>query len=116
MGLYLTTCRRKFFAPSLRPTSTGSPTPTWTVSGSIPSNTWTTAQPRFFASEIHEFAQTIDAALGLADVQRFMVDAVKGSGNPANYFELFRNSSEVVKPSHTWFRNHVVTGFDDHDQ
>ncbi|WP_219816687.1 alpha-amylase family glycosyl hydrolase [Arthrobacter sp. ZGTC131] len=97
---------------------------------------------RFFASEVHEFAQSIgkdafflvgeiggsrqdaittrdqtglDAALGLADVQRFMVDAAKGWGNPANYFELFRNSSEVVKPSHTWFRNHVVTGFDDHD-
>lgn len=97
---------------------------------------------RFFTSEIHEFAQTIgkdsfflvgeitgpreeaistrdqtglDAALGLADVQRFMVDAVKGWGNPANYFELFRNSAEVDKPSHTWFRNHVVTAFDDHD-
>jgi glycosidase len=98
---------------------------------------------RFFASEIHEFAQSIgkdafflvgeiggsredamwtrdktglDAALGLADVQRFMVDAVKGLGNPANYFDLFRNSIEILKPSHTWFRNHVVTGFDDHDQ
>lgn len=97
---------------------------------------------RFFTSEIHEFAQTIgkesfflvgeitgpreeaistrdqtglDAALGLADVQRFMVDAVKGWGNPTNYFELFRNSAEVDKPSHTWFRNHVVTAFDDHD-
>ncbi|HSN37227.1 MAG TPA: alpha-amylase family glycosyl hydrolase [Arthrobacter sp.] len=97
---------------------------------------------RFFTSEIHEFAQTIgkdsfflvgeiggsredaiwtrdqtglDAALGLADVQRFMVDAAKGTGNPANYFDLFRNSAEVDKPSHTWFRNHVVTGFDDHD-
>jgi glycosidase len=97
---------------------------------------------RFFTSEVHEFAQTIgkdaffvvgeiggsredaiwtrdrtglDAALGLADVQRFMVDAAKGTGNPANYFELFRNSSEVVKPSHTWFRSHVVTSFDDHD-
>jgi glycosidase len=97
---------------------------------------------RFFTSEIHEFAQTIgkdsfflvgeitgsrdeaistrdktglDAALGLRDVQQYMVDAVKGWGNPANYFELFRNSAEVDKPSHTWFRNHVVTAFDDHD-
>ena len=97
---------------------------------------------RYFTSEIHEFAQAIgkdsfflvgeitgsredaistrdrtglDAALGLRDVQQYMVDAVKGWGNPANYFELFRNSVEVDKPSHTWFRNHVVTAFDDHD-
>ncbi|MCU1531587.1 MAG: putative glycoside hydrolase [Arthrobacter sp.] len=97
---------------------------------------------RFFTSAIHEFAQTIgkdsfflvgeitgsreeairtrdetglDAALGLADVQGRMVDAVKGWGNPAGYFDLFRNSSQVDKPSHTWFRNHVVTAFDDHD-
>ena len=97
---------------------------------------------RYFTSEIHEFAETIgkdsfflvgeiagsrdyaistrdetglDAALGLGDVQRFMVDAAKGTGNPANYFELFRNSSQVDKASHTWFRNHVVTAFDDHD-
>jgi hypothetical protein len=40
---------------------------------------------------------------------------VKGWGNPANYFELFRNSAEVDKPTHTWFRNHVVTAIDDHD-
>ena len=40
----------------------------------------------------------LDAALGLTDVQRFMVDAVKGTGNPANYFDLFRNSIEVDKP------------------
>jgi glycosidase len=98
---------------------------------------------RFFTSEIHEFAQSIgkdafflvgeiggsredamwtrdktglDAALGLADVQKFMVDTVKGWGSPSNYFDLFRNSIEILKPSHTWFRNHVVTGFDDHDQ
>ena len=81
---------------------------------------------RFFASEVDEFAQTIgkdsfflvgeiggsredaiwtrdqtglDAVLGLTDVQRFMVDAVKGTGNPANYFDLFRNSIEVDQAS-----------------
>lgn len=97
---------------------------------------------RYFASAIHEFSQTIgkesfflvgeitgprgdairtrdetglDAALGLADVQGRLVDAVKGWGNPADYFELFRNSYEVGKNSHTWFRKHVVTSFDDHD-
>jgi glycosidase len=97
---------------------------------------------RYFASAIHEFAQTIgkdsfflvgeitgsreeairlrdetglDAALGLADVQGRMVDAVKGWGDPAGYFDLFRNSIQVDKATHTWFRNHVVTAFDDHD-
>ena len=97
---------------------------------------------RFFTSAIHEFAQTIgkdsfflvgeitgsreeairlrdetglDAALGLADVQGRMVDAVKGWRDPAEYFELFRNSIQVDKASHTWFRNHVVTAYDDHD-
>ena len=91
---------------------------------------------RYFASAIHEFAQTIgkdsfflvgeitgsreeairlrdltglDAALGLADVQGRMVDAVKGWGDPAGYFDLFRNSIQVDKATHTWFRNHVVT-------
>ena len=97
---------------------------------------------RYFTSAIHEFAQTIgkdsfflvgeitgsreeairlrddtglDAALGLADVQGRMVEAVKGWANPAGYFDLFRNSIQIDKPSHTWFRNHVVTAFDDHD-
>ena len=97
---------------------------------------------RFFTSEIHEFAQTIgkdsfllvgevtgsrgeaidtrdrtglDAALGLTDLQQFMVEAVKGQRNPADYFELFRNTIQIDKPSQTWFRNHVVTSFDDHD-
>ena len=97
---------------------------------------------RFFTSAIHEFAQTIgkdsfflvgeitgsreeairlrdetglDAALGLADVQGRMVDAVKGWRDPAEYFELFRNSIQVDKATHTWFRNHVVTAYDDHD-
>ncbi|WP_218160852.1 alpha-amylase family glycosyl hydrolase [Arthrobacter sp. ov118] len=97
---------------------------------------------RYFASAIHEFSQTLgkdsfllvgeitgsredaveirdetglDAALGLADVQGQMVDTVKGWTNPQNYFDLFRNSYQVDKASHTWFRNHVVTNFDDHD-
>jgi glycosidase len=41
---------------------------------------------------------------------------VKGYRNPAEYFSLFRNSVLVGKESHTWFRNKVVTLFDDHDQ
>lgn len=97
---------------------------------------------RYFTSAIHEFAETIgkdsfflvgeitggrelsiklrddtglDAALGLENVEGKMVDAVKGWGNPSDYFDLFRNSFQVDKATHTWFRSHVVTAFDDHD-
>lgn len=98
---------------------------------------------RFFASEIHEFAQKIgkdnfylvgeitggreyafdmlettglDAALGIADIQEKMEFTVKGFTKPKEYFNLFRNSVLVGKESHTWFRNKVVTMFDDHDK
>lgn len=98
---------------------------------------------RFFTAAIHEFAQSIgkesfyliaeitgdrtqayetleevgmDAALGLADVQDKLEWLAKGYRNPAEYFDLFRNSLQVRKESHVWFRNKVVTGYDDHDQ
>ncbi len=98
---------------------------------------------RYFASAIHEFAQSIgkdrflligeitgsrtdavttleltglDAALGLADVQEQLQRAATGDGDPAGYFALFRNSELIGKDSHTWLRNTVVTSFDDHDQ
>ncbi|MEO6733891.1 MAG: alpha-amylase family glycosyl hydrolase [Ferruginibacter sp.] len=98
---------------------------------------------RIFASEIHEFAQKIgkenfylvgeitgsrenafttlettgmDAALGIADIQEKMEYAIKGFGSPKEYFNLFRNSVLVGKESHTWFKNKVVTMFDDHDK
>ena len=98
---------------------------------------------RWFASAIHEFAQSVgkdnfcliaeitgsrefafrtleqvgmDAALGIADVQDRLEGLVKGVRDPAEYFGLFRNSFEVGKDSHTWFRDRVVTSYDDHDQ
>ncbi|MBM2622794.1 hypothetical protein JIG36_45570 [Actinoplanes sp. LDG1-06] len=98
---------------------------------------------RYFASAIHEFAQSIgkdnfyliaeitgdrgfayrtleqvgmDAALGIADVQDRLEGLVKGYRDPVEYFDLFRNSYEVGKDSHTWFRDRVVTSYDDHDQ
>jgi glycosidase len=97
---------------------------------------------RYFASVVHEFAQSIgkdrfllvgeitgprgdaittmeltglDAALGLADVQSRLVGAATGAEDPAGYFALFRNSELIGKNSHTWLRDTVVTGFDDHD-
>jgi glycosidase len=98
---------------------------------------------RYFASAIHEFAQSlgkenfllvgevtggrvkafqtvettgIDAALGIDDVQDKLEYLIKGYRNPADYFDLFRNSLQVGQESHTWFRNKVVTMIDDHDQ
>lgn len=98
---------------------------------------------RFFASAIHEFAQSlgkenfflvgevtggrdravntvertgIDAALGIDEVQDKLEYMIKGQRNPMDYFDLFRNSLLVQKDSHVWFRNKVVTMIDDHDQ
>jgi glycosidase len=98
---------------------------------------------RYFASSIHEFATRlgkenfflvgevagdrarayntvettgIDAALGIADVQDQLENMIKGFRDPLGYFSLFRNSLQVRRGSHTWFRNKVVAMIDDHDQ
>lgn len=98
---------------------------------------------RYFASVVHEFAHSIgkenfyliaeitgdrrfafetleqvgmDAALGLAEIQDDMEWLVKGRRDPRGYFDLFRDSFALGKDSHTWLRNRVVTGYDDHDQ
>jgi glycosidase len=98
---------------------------------------------RFFSSVIHEFAQRIgkedfyligeitggrtrafntleqtglDAALGIDDIPDKLEFMAKGYRDPEQYFDLFRNSLLVQKESHVWFRNKVVTLFDDHDQ
>lgn len=98
---------------------------------------------RYFGSVIHEFTQSIgkenfyliaeitggrqrafqtlevtglDAALGVDDIPDKVEYLLKGFRNPEDYFSLFRNSLLVQKESHVWFRNKVVTMFDDHDQ
>lgn len=98
---------------------------------------------RIFASAIHEFAASIgkerfflvgeitggrdrayttleqtglDAALGIDDIPDKLEWMVKGWRNPSDYFDLFRNSLLVRKDSHVWFRDKVVTVYDDHDQ
>lgn len=97
---------------------------------------------RIFASSIHEFAQRLgkenfyligeitggrkrafetleitglDAALGIDDVQDKIEYLIKGYRHPQDYFGLFRNSLQVGKESHVWFRNKVVTASEDHD-
>ncbi len=98
---------------------------------------------RIFTSVINEFAESIgkenfyligeitggrynavktlesigmNAALGINDIPDKLEYLVKGYRNPEDYFNLFRNSILVQKNSHVWFRDHVVTTFDDHDQ
>jgi len=98
---------------------------------------------RIFTSVIHEFTQSIgkenfyligeitggremafetleetglNAALGINDIPDRLEYLVKGYRNPSVYFDLFRNSLLVKKDSHVWFKNKVVTTFDDHDQ
>jgi glycosidase len=98
---------------------------------------------RYFTACIHEFAQSIgkerfilvgeitggrshafalreatglDAALGIDDIPDKLEYLVKGYRNPSEYFDLFRNSFELGKDSHVWFRDKVVTVYDDHDQ
>lgn len=58
----------------------------------------------------------LDAALGIDDIPDKLEFLVKGARDPADYFDLFRNSELVGQGSHTWFRNKVVTFFNDHDQ
>jgi len=98
---------------------------------------------RFFAASIHEFTESLgkenfyligeitggrarafntlevtglNAALGIDDIPDKLEYMVKGYRNPADYFALFRNSLLVNKDSNTWFKDKVVTMFDDHDQ
>jgi len=98
---------------------------------------------RCFAAVIHEFAESlgkenfyliaeitggrdrayntrevtgVDAVLGIDDVQDKLEYLTKGFRNPADYFDLFRNSLQVRADSHVWFRDKVVTMTDDHDQ
>lgn len=98
---------------------------------------------RYFAAVIHEYAMSLgkenfyligeitggrqrayetleatglDAALGVNDIPDKLEYLVKGWRDPAEYFDLFRNSLLVRKDSHVWFRDKVVTSYDDHDQ
>jgi glycosidase len=97
---------------------------------------------RYFTAVMHEFAETLgkenfyligeitggrqrafttlektgmDAALGIDDIPDKMEYLVKGYRNPQDYFTLFRNSLLIRKDSYTWFKDKVVTVFDDHD-
>ena len=98
---------------------------------------------RTFCAAIHEFTQSLgkerfflagevtggrrhawsmvdttglDAALGIEDIPGRLAAMVKGLAEPNEYFALFRNSELDDHGDFTWFGQHVVTMFDDHDQ
>ncbi|HEY4470913.1 MAG TPA: hypothetical protein VGN21_07060, partial [Stellaceae bacterium] len=58
----------------------------------------------------------LDAALGIDEIPDKLEFLAKGYRDPSDYFGLFRNSELLGQGSHTWFRNKVVTLFNDHDQ
>lgn len=97
---------------------------------------------RYFITEIREFAHTLgkqnfyiigeitggfdfavetqrktglNAALGLNRIPEAMEQAAKGYADFSDYFDIFRNSPAADEEENRWYRNNVVTMFDDHD-
>jgi hypothetical protein len=58
----------------------------------------------------------LDAALGIEDVPGKLERMTCGTGEPADYFSIFRNWVLDDQSLHRWYRNSVVTLVDDHDQ
>lgn len=97
---------------------------------------------RYFVSEIHEFAQYIgkndfyiigeitggmefaietlrktglDAALGINRIPEKLENAAKGYVDPDEFFTIFTNSELFGDDEYKWYKDNVITMFDDHD-
>ncbi len=97
---------------------------------------------KYFAGEIHAFAKKIgkenfyimgeitggkdlamdtleftglNAALGINNIPETLENGVKGYNDIKQYFDLFENDPDQAKEKRLWYRNNVVTMFDDHD-
>lgn len=97
---------------------------------------------RYFVTEIREFAHTLgkknfyiigeitggmsfakeicdktglNAALGINKIPQNLENTAKGFTSPENYFSIFKNTQLAVENEHKWYRNNVITMFDDHD-
>lgn len=95
-----------------------------------------------FAQSIHEFAKSIgkdnfyligeitggmdfalktmkqtglDAALGINNIPEAMEKVAKGYEEPEVYFNIFSNSGLLGDKENLWYKDNVVTMFDDHD-
>ncbi|MCC6695159.1 MAG: alpha-amylase [Candidatus Hydrogenedentes bacterium] len=101
-----------------------------------------TGTVQHFVREIHEFAKTIgknnfyiigeitggfefaidtlkktgiDAALGINKIPEKLESVAKGYLDPIEFFRLFKNSELLGEEEHKWYKDNVVTMFDDHD-
>lgn len=57
----------------------------------------------------------LNAALGINAIPEKMEQVAKGIINPIEYFSIFTNHSFLGEQEHLWFRDNVLTMFDDHD-
>jgi len=69
---------------------------------------------RSFAMDIKR-KTNLDAALGINDIPESFENGVKGYGDFKYYFDLFENDRGAADNKGLWFRDQVVTMFDDHD-
>jgi glycosidase len=97
---------------------------------------------RYFSTEIHEFAKVlgkknfyiigeitgglefamesldktgIDAALGINEIPEKLENVAKGYFDPVVFFDIFKNSKLRGEIENRWYRDNVITMFDDHD-
>ncbi len=97
---------------------------------------------KHFVREIHEFTKSIgkknfyligeitggfdfaydtlnktglNAALGINDIPHRLEGVAKGYTNPQEYFNIFSNTDILGEDDYKWFKDNVVTMFDDHD-
>ncbi|WP_372713789.1 alpha-amylase family glycosyl hydrolase [Ilyobacter sp.] len=97
---------------------------------------------RYFSTEIHEYTKTIgknnfyiigeitgglefametldktglNAALGINKIPEKLENVTKGYSDPAEFFDIFKNSKLLGEVENKWYRDNVITMFDDHD-
>ena len=97
---------------------------------------------RYFSTEIHEYTKTIgknnfyiigeitgglefavetlektglNAALGINKIPEKLENVTKGYTDPVEFFDIFKNSKLLGENENTWYRDNVITMFDDHD-
>lgn len=60
----------------------------------------------------------LDAVLGIDEIPERMRGVVRGEASPCDFFGMFVNSKkeQAATDNPNWWRNRVVTFFDDHDQ
>jgi glycosidase len=57
----------------------------------------------------------LDAALGINNIPEAMEKVAKGYEAPETYFDIFSNSEILGDKENLWYKDKIVTMFDDHD-